>query len=309
MPKSKALRVSAIVPVYNAEKYIAKCLHSLLNQTRQFDEIIVVDDGSTDNSLQIVKNIAKKVRSTKIKIIELEHGERSRARNIGAKNTDADIICFAEADCIYNKRWLEFILKEFSKGKDAVADELRVYKPRTFIGRLNQEFNRCRFKRYKPFAAWCFRREVFLKLKGFDEKLSCAEDLDIAIRLKNQGFKLGFAKGAIKFHANEPQSIGDALQRSFNFGKNIIPFYQKHPQQVPIKKLALFSVWPLTIFFTPLFLLFFLAIYFYVFFKFASLGMKTEFLLLLPFYVMITELAFTFGFWYGSIIKLIGLNS
>ena len=77
-------KVSIIVPVYNVENYIDKCLESLVNQTLQDIEIIVVNDGSTDNSEIIIKSYIDKYPE-KIKYITKQNGGLSDARNYGMK--------------------------------------------------------------------------------------------------------------------------------------------------------------------------------------------------------------------------------
>ena len=75
-------KVSVIVPIYNVEKYLEKCLDSLVNQTLKDIEIILVNDGSTDNSGQIAKKYANKYKD-KIIYLEKENGGLSDARNYG----------------------------------------------------------------------------------------------------------------------------------------------------------------------------------------------------------------------------------
>lgn len=91
--------VSVIIPVYNAEKYISKCLDSVVSQ-QGIEEIIIVNDGSTDNSSKIIENYAKKY--SKIKVINQENKGVSEARNIGIKQAKAKYITFIDSD-----DWLE----------------------------------------------------------------------------------------------------------------------------------------------------------------------------------------------------------
>ena len=88
--------ISVIVPMYNDEKYIKSCLDSVINQNYKDIEIIVVDDGSTDNSLLIVKKIAEK--DNRIKIINRKNGGRSIARNTGIENSTGEFLMFVDAD-------------------------------------------------------------------------------------------------------------------------------------------------------------------------------------------------------------------
>lgn len=90
------IKVSIIVPVYNVEKYLEKCLDSLLNQTLKDIEIICINDGSSDNSLLILENYSRK--DNRIKIIDKENEGQAIARNIGLKMATGDYIGFVDSD-------------------------------------------------------------------------------------------------------------------------------------------------------------------------------------------------------------------
>ena len=89
-------KVSIIVPVYNVEKYLKRCIDSLINQTLKDIEIIVVDDGSTDNSGQIIKKYQEK--NSNIKYCKKENGGLSDARNYGMKYAQSEYIAFLDSD-------------------------------------------------------------------------------------------------------------------------------------------------------------------------------------------------------------------
>lgn len=100
---SEPYLVSVIVSLYNCEKYIEKCLNSILNQTYQNIEIIIVNDGSNDNSLKIVNEIKKKNdKKDKIKIFSKENEGISLTRNYGIKMSSGEFILMIDAD-----DWLE----------------------------------------------------------------------------------------------------------------------------------------------------------------------------------------------------------
>jgi glycosyltransferase involved in cell wall biosynthesis len=88
------MKLSIIVPVYNVEEYILECVQSLCNQTLKDIEIIVVDDGSTDNSINIVKEFKDK----RIKIVTQQNGGLSSARNTGMKVAKGEYITFVDSD-------------------------------------------------------------------------------------------------------------------------------------------------------------------------------------------------------------------
>jgi len=90
-------KVSIIVPVYNVEHYLAKCLDSLVNQTIRHMEILVVNDGSKDNSEQIIQDYAQKYPE-KIKAFSKKNGGLSDARNFGLDRSTGDYIGFVDSD-------------------------------------------------------------------------------------------------------------------------------------------------------------------------------------------------------------------
>ena len=90
------IKVSVIIPVYNVERYLEECLDSVVNQTLEDIEIICINDGSTDNSLDILDTYAKK--DSRIKIINQENRGLSASRNNGLKISTGKYICFLDSD-------------------------------------------------------------------------------------------------------------------------------------------------------------------------------------------------------------------
>lgn len=88
------LLFSIIIPTYNRASFIGKTIQSVLNQTYKNFEIIVVDDGSTDNTEEIIKNI----NSKKIKYLKIQNSERAFARNFGTRHSFGDYITFLDSD-------------------------------------------------------------------------------------------------------------------------------------------------------------------------------------------------------------------
>lgn len=88
--------ISVIIPVYNAHKYIKKCIESIIYQNYTDIEIIIVNDGSTDNSLQIINDFATK--DNRIRVINIKNSGRSVARNTGIEHSSGQFIMFVDAD-------------------------------------------------------------------------------------------------------------------------------------------------------------------------------------------------------------------
>jgi len=97
--------VSIVVPLFNAEKYVEKCIFSLITQTKKDIEILVIDDGSTDNSLHLVEKISE--NDTRVKVIRQENKGVSATRNLGVKYATGETICFVDADDYVENTYIE----------------------------------------------------------------------------------------------------------------------------------------------------------------------------------------------------------
>ena len=101
-------KVSVIVPVYNVEKYLERCVESLLSQTFTDHEIILVDDGSKDNSGILCDDLKK--RDDRIRVFHKENGGLSDARNYGVDNAKGEYIAFVDSDDYVSKDYLSLLV-------------------------------------------------------------------------------------------------------------------------------------------------------------------------------------------------------
>lgn len=102
-------KVSIIIPVYNSEKYISKCLDSVINQTYKNIEILVINDGSKDNSINILSEYEKK--DSRIIVIDKENEGVAKTRNMGIKKATGDYIMFIDNDDFIDSDYVETYLK------------------------------------------------------------------------------------------------------------------------------------------------------------------------------------------------------
>ena len=105
--------ISIIIPVYNAGKYLNKLLSDVINQTYQNLEIVVINDGSNDESPQILEDFSKK--DARIKVISVKNGGVSKARNIGIDNAHGKLIRFVDADDRVPLNSTEYLVEAFNK--------------------------------------------------------------------------------------------------------------------------------------------------------------------------------------------------
>lgn len=111
--------ISVIVPIYNVEQYLEKCLNSIINQTYKALEIILIDDGSTDNSGKICDEFA--LRDDRIKVIHHENEGVASARNIGITNATGDFIMFVDSDDYIEPNTAEFLINQIHEFSADIA--------------------------------------------------------------------------------------------------------------------------------------------------------------------------------------------
>lgn len=111
--------ISVIIPVYNVENYIERCVRSVLNQTYKDFEILLINDGSTDNSKKICEDLAYKHKQ--IKLINQENQGLSGARNTGIVNAKGNFLAFIDSDDFIDKNYLKILLNNLLENKADVS--------------------------------------------------------------------------------------------------------------------------------------------------------------------------------------------
>jgi glycosyltransferase involved in cell wall biosynthesis len=177
---------SVVIPLYNKEKYILATITSVLNQTFTNYEIIIINDGSTDNSLEIIN----KMKNEKMKIFSIKNKGVSHARNFGIKNAEGKYIAFLDADDIWIKNKLEEQFKLLNNSnlvwctgryiKDT-GEEVNYKTENTIIDdtliALNKNLSLLT-------STLIVKREIFSSnIFLFDEKYSRSEDIEVWYKL------------------------------------------------------------------------------------------------------------------------------
>jgi glycosyltransferase involved in cell wall biosynthesis len=192
--------VSVVIPCYNAQRWIGKAIQSCLNQTYHPLEVIVVDDGSTDHSKQIVLAAARNL-DIDVRLIECTHKGASATRNQGLAAAAGDHVQFLDADDLMSPRKIELQAAAVAHSRETVpcgpwlwfrqSNGLwRTEQPRQHM-RRHGDFVR-QWLEGNFFAAHCFLwpRKAVIDLGGWDESLTAGQDSDLYIRaiLKNVQF-------------------------------------------------------------------------------------------------------------------------
>lgn len=129
-------KLSIIVPIYNREKYLRKCLDSVINQTLKEIEIICVNDGSTDGSLEIINEYAKK--DNRVKIINKENGGVASARNAGMNVATAEYYTFIDSDDLLDNDAYEKAMMHIDEA-DLVHFGIKVFGDSHYAQRLGDD--------------------------------------------------------------------------------------------------------------------------------------------------------------------------
>lgn len=129
--------VSVIVPIYNAEKYLSECISSVLSQSYKDFELILIDDGSTDRSLNICNEFAKK--DLRITVVHQENSGVSAARNNGLKNTKGEFVAFVDSDDYVEKNWLDLQVKAITtEGADVAVCGMKIDKQERILSKSSK---------------------------------------------------------------------------------------------------------------------------------------------------------------------------
>lgn len=117
-------KISVIVPIYNAEKYLEKCIKSIVNQTYDNIELILVNDGSTDNSEKIINKYINS-KETEVIYVKKENGGLSDARNFGLKYATGDYYAFIDSDDYIERKTLEELSRYMEENYDMIKMKIK----------------------------------------------------------------------------------------------------------------------------------------------------------------------------------------
>jgi len=219
----RAHKVSIIVPVYNCEDTIEKCLSSLINQTYENKEIIVVDDGTTDDTPKILQRMAEKYD---IKIIRLpKNSGEGVARSEGIRHATGDIIFEAEADAYYANDYIELCVEHLKDPKvGTVIGALHAWPEDSIWYRWWEAKRRITLFNYKVLGGWFFRKSDLEKIGCYRGDLKVGTDRELCLRLKRKlGLEWAYEPRALWYH-RYPYSFKTILRKAFRNGFNVIKF-------------------------------------------------------------------------------------
>lgn len=217
---------SVVIPLYNKESSIQQTIQSVLRQTVESFELIIIDDGSTDSSAKIVQSI----KDNRIRLIQQENRGKSETRNRGIKESGSDLIAFLDADDEWTPNFLETILRMVEKYPDcgAYATAFEVIEPnrrrwRPFFrdipqppweGIIPNYFQSVLGEALVWTSAVTIPKHVFDSVGGFPPGVKQGQDMDMWCRVALQ-YRVAFSThtGAIYHRDAENRTVVDPDQR------------------------------------------------------------------------------------------------
>jgi len=236
-------KVSVIINAYNEERDIGDCLDSLVGQGFDDFELIVVDDGSTDKTIDIVKSYSDKFD---LKIHRTEHIGLQKARKKGIEISSGDILIIVDADEILEPDFLENMLRPFSDDEvGAVGGILKSFGKgwvTDAYGALSEIFYSMRTNGDE--VDWiqggcsAFRKKGLMETGGLTTQ-DTSEDKDISWKLKDAGWKVVLSRDAIAHH-KDPQNMGSVMNREYHIGEREFSLLKGHKGRFSWKELSRF---------------------------------------------------------------------
>lgn len=220
---AKKIKTSLITTVLNEEKGIGSFLDSVDKQTQKVDELIIVDAGSTDNTVSIINQYKQKKSGVEIKLY-IQKGNRSQGRNYAIEKATSEIILCSDVGCILDKSWVKKITNPFyGLGIDVVSG---FYKPKvkTVFEKCLSTYTCTMPDRVDPenflpsSRSVAFKKSVWKKVKGYPEELDTCEDLVFDKKLKEQKFNFKFQKEAYVWWPQR-KNIIQAFFQFLNYAK------------------------------------------------------------------------------------------
>lgn len=226
MSKAVSELVSVVIPLYNAEKYIAAALESVFKQSYTPLEVVIVDDGSKDNSVEIVNKLESDI--IKLKLVQQENLGPAAARNRGVQEASGRWIAFLDADDIWQNNKIETQMASLGGNKWAYCDS--EFMGGTNDGRRDSELNQkhqgavleqLTCSNFIGTSGVIVERAVFLEVGGFDGGLRSIQDWDLWLRIAS-GYPVSYADAALVRYRVHSESTSRSARKTLPNHKRVI---------------------------------------------------------------------------------------
>lgn len=251
--KDSNLKISILIPCYNEEKMVERCILSCLDQSRPADQFIIVNDSSTDRTPEILNKYADRITIVKT---PRNSGNKSRAQEYGLQFVTGDIMVTTDADTVLDRYFIEKISNDFNDPKVAASGGYVKSMRYNWLTRcrsldyiIGQNIHKLaqsyiNFMFVIPGAAGAFRTDVFRKYATFDHD-TITEDLDFTYKFHKQGLRINYNREAVVY-TQDPATLysyANQMRRWFGGGwQNLLKHFDIVNRPAQALELALMYI-------------------------------------------------------------------
>lgn len=204
--------VSIVIPVFNEEQYLPSCLTSLMSLSYPKDrhEIILIDNGSTDRTLEIAREFSE------ISILVKENVKVGAVRNYGVQKAKGSIIAFLDSDCVVSQEWLTAGIRKLINNPDSVVGGRYLLRDDpSWLEKYWILISQNRTVAQVSLLGGCIfiPKQIFQDIGGFDEHLNAGEDGDLTVRLKKEHFNVEIDRSLDVIHLGYPSRVRPFVAR------------------------------------------------------------------------------------------------
>lgn len=232
------MKFSVICPTFNSEKFLDKTSESILNQSFNDFEIIFSDDGSSDNTIEVIDNFKKKFlkKNIEVKVLLNKHKGPGHARNEAIKISKYDWIAFVDSDDIWESNKLEkvnqvlnnysefncILHRQYFKNK---KNKIKFHKYDKYFNPKKKVFNQIFKSNFIATSSVVINKKLLIKYNGFDESLENAQDYDLWLKIGND-FNIFIIKDYLGTNVERNNNISSRPYKKRL--KNILKIIFKH---------------------------------------------------------------------------------
>ena len=207
------IKVSVITTLYNYKNYIKDCIKSFLKQDFIDSEMIIVDDGSTDNPYDVIEPL----ENGRIKYIRsIKNYGYSHAKNVGIKHCSSDVLVMLDADDMLTKNGISIRYKKLIEGYDFVHGPcLNLKKGRPLVrNKMWEEWKKNKTYKYVHAQGVMLKKDIHRKIGLYDENLWCKSDREFFARVFNHNFKIGTVNSDVALYRRHDMQMHQSKKKA-----------------------------------------------------------------------------------------------
>lgn len=250
-------KVSVVVPIYNVEKYLIRCVESIINQSYKNLQVILVDDGSTDSCPQICDEYLEKDK--RIEVIHKANGGLSEARNFGIDKATGDYITFVDSDDFINDKFIEYLLKLLNENNaDIACCSFQRFSNENEVNRTENKIRVEQFNGIEAIENLCYQKEIknsacakIYRRKLFEDVCypvgKLYEDLGTTYKLLFKAKKVVWSQKEYYYYFYRPDSIMNYKfsiknMDRINLSKELLDFVEVNIPEIKDAAIARFFI-------------------------------------------------------------------